>query len=203
MTTPKRETKSSPFIWTAKSLSERDGVIEAIVALFGVVDGDLDVIELGAFRKAVASHVSVVGSDGKTTIGKVLSLKEIGRADLPEKVRADYPRATGGLSAKLQMFAHVAEGKTAFLQMGMWKVKEFRLHLLPTGEDYRHVQHKGKKTGVRILTGVDLRALQPLLAAPAKPKKSAITPIKRARKLAEIYRLQSELEATIKQLKRR
>jgi len=76
--------------------------VKGITAVFGNIDDGGDRIHRGSFRKTIQENAVNVqhlwqhrGDEPPTAVVK--ELKEVGRDDLPEEVRAKYPDATGGL----------------------------------------------------------------------------------------------------------
>lgn len=76
--------------------------VTGIVSVFGIVDSGNDIVHSGAFRKTMREHAKrqrhLWQHHGSLpAIAVPLEAKEIGRSDLPEETRTDFPDATGGL----------------------------------------------------------------------------------------------------------
>lgn len=97
------------------NVDEAEGIVEAVVNVFGVVDDGLDEIIGGAFDKTLdeqfvkAARVRVLDShnfrSARSVIGKPLEIRELSRAELKAmapQVLEKYPDATGGLYTKTQ-----------------------------------------------------------------------------------------------------
>lgn len=95
-------TKSMPWAPTAFSL---DGVIEGFPAIFGNRDSDGEVVEKGAFSKSIQERVTriPVALDHQRGFAVTTYLEEVGRDDLPQAIKSDYPDATGGLFGRGQI----------------------------------------------------------------------------------------------------
>lgn len=86
---------------------ENEREVIALNALFGNVDDGADILWPGAFAKTLMERfhrVRVLWQHNHTLppIGVPRWAREITREDLPEKVRADHPDASGGLLTKIE-----------------------------------------------------------------------------------------------------
>src|SRR5690242_19426808 len=127
-----REHKVSPIFVTKVDATQ--GIVDAIVNVFGVVDEGRDVDDPGAFRKTLLerfgrlrvldSHNSYRLSD---VIGIPLSAREITRAELPADVLAQYPTATGGLLTSTKYLLNTPEGLGAFQRIESGAIKEYSI----------------------------------------------------------------------------
>ena len=86
------------------------GVVEAIFAVMGNIDGGNDRIHNGAFTKTFAERghkVKVLDNHNASSInniiGKPVELRELPKGELPQAVTQEYPEATGGAYAKVQL----------------------------------------------------------------------------------------------------
>lgn len=85
-----------------KEIDEDGRTVTGIAAVMGNVDSGYDRIHKGAFKKTLAENggrVKHLWQHDMTAppIATVKELKEIGRGELPDAVKAAYPDATGGL----------------------------------------------------------------------------------------------------------
>lgn len=112
-----KETKAAPagptehkaFPATVTDVNEAEGVVTAIVSVFGIVDDGDDIIHPNSFIKTLAERghrIRVLNSHNMRSaldaIGKVVSIREVGRDELPANILARYPEATGGLETVTQ-----------------------------------------------------------------------------------------------------
>lgn len=92
--------------------SRAERTITGIASVFGNVDAVGDVVQPGAFRKAIADFNAGRGralflwnhDKSQPPVAKILELSEVGRSALPAAVLAKAPEATGGLRIKRQYF---------------------------------------------------------------------------------------------------
>lgn len=108
------------------------GIVEHLVSVFGVLDLGMDITEPGAFTRTLkdrAGLIRVLDQHHKERIGDVLgvpvSLKEVGRDELPAEVLEKYPEATGGLLAETQFLIDTPEGSGAYKRLRSKAVSEF------------------------------------------------------------------------------
>lgn len=94
--------KALPYGPTAFGL---DGVIEGFPSIFGNRDSDRQIVEKGAFAKSIADGVSriPVALDHTRGMAVTTHLEEVGRDDLPNVIKSEFPDATGGLFARGQV----------------------------------------------------------------------------------------------------
>jgi HK97 family phage prohead protease len=109
MPAPIKEHKTLQGGYVVKA-DAKQGIVDAIVSVFGIVDMDGDVIENGAFTRTIAERgpagankIRVLNQHMWTEIvGKPLVLAEHTRDQLPPELTARYPDATGGLFTRTQ-----------------------------------------------------------------------------------------------------
>ena len=92
------------FPVTVTDINETEGLVTAIVSVFGIIDDGDDIIHPGSFIKTLAergNRIRVLNShnarDILNVIGKQEGIREITREELPANILAKYPNATGGL----------------------------------------------------------------------------------------------------------
>jgi HK97 family phage prohead protease len=124
-------------------LEEDEGIVEHIVSVFGIEDLGGDVVHPGAFKKTIqerSDRIRVLDSHRRDSVldvlGKVLSLKEIPRDELPAEILEDYPKATGGLWARTQFLLDTPEGKGVFARIKSGAVSEFSFGYDTLDEDF-------------------------------------------------------------------
>ncbi|MBN2392100.1 MAG: HK97 family phage prohead protease [Anaerolineae bacterium] len=111
-----------------------DGVVEHVISVFGNTDDGGDVVLNGAFAKTLQESGPQGADRIRATwqhdlwepIGRPLEMTEIGRQDLPEKVLARAPGATGGLRVvtKLSMTQRGRDAYTLLLDgvLNEWSI---------------------------------------------------------------------------------
>ena len=94
-----REQKTLPF--ELKEFDEATGSMAGYAAVFGNLDDGDDVILPGAFAKTLQENAHRVRicwqHDWREPIGKPTEMREVGRDELPETLRARFPAVLGGL----------------------------------------------------------------------------------------------------------
>lgn len=85
-----------------KDIGEDGRTVTGLAAVFGNIDNGYDRLFKGAFKKTLQENGGRVKhlwqhDMSAPPVAVVRELKEIGRADLPDDVKAAYPDATGGL----------------------------------------------------------------------------------------------------------
>jgi HK97 family phage prohead protease len=98
-----------------KSVDEAEGIVDAIVNTTGIVDRQKDIIEPGAFRKAIGGKLpKVVNShQGSEFLGKVLSMREIMPGD-PALPKSLADRHLGAFAVKMQFNLETQAGREMF-----------------------------------------------------------------------------------------
>ena len=145
---------------------EAKGIVDAIVAVTGVVDDVNDHIVPGAFRRTLAERLPKVclGHDWNRPIGKTLQIKELmpGDPGLP-KLTADgkpWPKEAGAVIARSQYNLATKDGRDAFEQAKFY---------LDSGQCFQSIGYKvtpeGKsfKRGIRYISDLDLYEYGPVL----------------------------------------
>lgn len=98
------EYKALPIL--SKEVGE-DRIVKSLFAVMGNIDDGGDRIWPGAFAKTIterSQRVKVLWQHDTylPPVGVPVDIKEIGRSDLPEDLKAAYPDATGALLASVQ-----------------------------------------------------------------------------------------------------
>ena len=109
------QTARKSFAVEFKSVDESEGVVDAIVNTTGIVDRQKDVVEPGAFRKAITGKLpKVVNShQGAEFLGKVLSMREIMPGD-PSLPKSLADRNLGAFAVKMQFNLETQAGREMF-----------------------------------------------------------------------------------------
>jgi len=154
------ERKSIPFV--ATKIDEEQGIVEHIVAVMGNVDLGKDVIHPGAFTKTISERglqVRVLDQHQADSVmralGKPIELREISREELPQKLLAECPEATGALLAKTQFLMDTPEGEGAFKRLKQGAIGEWSF-----GYDVIQSDFSKKKDGDKAITVRNLRELK-------------------------------------------
>lgn len=158
---------------------DAQGIVEAVVNVFGILDLGKDVIVNGAYTKTlnergnqVRVRVKVLDSHNTDSIlrviGKPLEIREIGRdelAQLAPEVLLDHPEATGGLYTKTQYALDVPEGLGAFKRIAGGYVNEYSIALDALDVEYgSFTTGEGKViTGVRYIKSIRLWEYSPVV----------------------------------------
>ena len=98
-----------------KSVDEAEGIVDAIVNTTGIVDRQKDIVEPGAFKKALGGKLpKVVNShQGHEFLGKVLSMREIMPGD-PTLPKSLADRNLGAFAVKMQFNLETQSGREMF-----------------------------------------------------------------------------------------
>lgn len=152
------------------STDESQGIVEAIWAVMGNVDGGGDVIHPGAFTKTFTERSQQVKLlDNHRTdsvlsaLGTVLELRELGKSELPANLTQHYPEATGGAWGRFQFLLDTPEGKGAFTRIQRGAVKEWSFGYDTTKRDHDSIERDGRKVTVRNLRELKLYEVSPVL----------------------------------------
>jgi uncharacterized protein len=118
------ERKSSQ-LWEVKA-DKSEGVIEAIVSVFGNVDNGNEVVEPGFFKDSLGKRMpkGVWMHDWKTPVAKTLEARELlpGDPGLPESLKAN-----GGAYIKAQFNLDTQRGREAFSDIAFGLVDEYSI----------------------------------------------------------------------------
>lgn len=160
--------KAAPFFIT--KIDADLGIVEAIVSVFGVVDLGGDMIMPGAFSKTIVENTkSIRVCDLHNTfsifnvLGMPTQMKEVGREELPEQVRNEFPTATGGLWTQTQYLIDTPEGKGAFARIKAGAINEYSIGYQVLDWNYDEILIDGKKVRIRILRSIKLWEYSPVI----------------------------------------
>ncbi len=153
------------------NVDEAEGIIEAIVSVFGIVDDGDDIIHPGAFAKTLAERagrVKVLNShnnwDLMAVIGKPMEMREVGREELPAHILTEYPSATGGLWTKTQYLLDTQAGAEVFKRIASEAVSEYSIGFDIVGKaDYSKVEVDGQPRTVRNIREIRLWEYSPVV----------------------------------------
>ena len=182
------EYKTFPSVVTGTD--EAQGIVETVFAVFGNVDSGLDVLHPGSFSKSLAERglkVRVLDHHNAgsimNVIGRPLELRELTRDELPGDLLTQYPEATGGAYAKIQMLMDTPEGRGAFLRLREKAVDEWSFGYTPLDVDYSKALAGDKEVTVRNLRTCKLFEVSPVIwgmnpaTATLGAKQTALAPV--------------------------
>jgi hypothetical protein len=142
----KRDREYKQFPATITEIDEEQGIVTAIVSVFGIEDDGGDIIHAGAFTKTLAENghrVRVLNShfslDVLSVVGKPISIREIGRDELPAAVLARYPEATGGLETVTKYLIDTPEGAGVFARIKAGAIDEYSIGFDTMQSDISHI----------------------------------------------------------------
>ena len=165
---PEKQFKTYQAITT--KIDEDQGIVEAIVSVFGVIDYGKDRIKPGAFRKTISERkddILVLDQHNTNSImnvvGKVLDIKEVGKADLPPEVLKKYPEATGGLWTQTKYLLDTEEGKGAFIRLKEGAVRQYSIGYDALDVTFENVKTSSGDMQVRNLRTIKLYEYGPVL----------------------------------------
>lgn len=148
------------------------GIVEAIWAVMGNVDGGNDIIHPGAFVKTFrerSQQVKLLDNHRTDSImsalGNVLELRELSRIELPSTLMQKYPEATGAAWGRFQFLLDTPEGKGAFTRIKQNVVQGWSFGYDPIQRDHGNVEKDGRKVSVRNLREIKLWEVSPVLFA--------------------------------------
>lgn len=163
------EHKRAPVFVTG--VDEAQGIVEAVVNIFGVLDEGSDIVRMGAFARTIADgggRVQVLDNHRADSVlrvvGKVLALREIGRAELPPEVLARHPEATGGLWTKTQYLTNTPEGDGVFKRIASGAVGEYSIGYDAVAYGYEKMTRPdGSPVTARVLKEIRLWEYSPVI----------------------------------------
>ena len=162
------EYKTFPYIELKRE--DDQGIVEHLITVFGIMDHGKDVSHPGAFAKTIAERggkIRVLDAHNTgsllNVVGKPLSLREVGKDELPPTVLEEYPDATGGLWARTQFLMDTPEGKGVFTRIKEGAVDEFSYGYDALDYDYDTIKADGEDIEVRNLRTMRLWEYSPVL----------------------------------------
>jgi len=134
---PEREYKASPaFIIESKASDDgKLGIVDAVVNLYGILDDGLDIVFNSFFAKSIAEsggRVRVLNSHSMKegvleAVGRPLTMREIGRSELPPEVLTRFPEATGGLWTSTQFMLTDERSKAVYDRLNAGWIDEWSI----------------------------------------------------------------------------
>lgn len=148
------------------------GIVEAIWAVMGNIDGGNDVIHPGAFKKTFSERAGQVNlldnhrtDSVMASLGNVLELREMSKGELPGELTQKYPEATGAAWGRFQFLLDTPEGKGAFTRIKQKSVKGWSFGYDTIQRDHGSIEKDGHKVSVRNLRELKLYEVSPVLFA--------------------------------------
>jgi HK97 family phage prohead protease len=143
---------------------EKRGIVTALVSVMGIIDLGGDVIPNGAYKKTIterAGQIRVLDQHRTDSVlaavGRPIKLREIGRDELPAKLRAKYPDATGALETVTQFNLNTAEGRGVFQRIADGDINEWSIGYEAGKVSFeKRTMHDGSSRMVRILEEIIL-----------------------------------------------
>ena len=176
------ETRIERKILGTTAVVTDDGIIEAIVSVFGNVDSYNERVMLGAFAKSIAQKwpVGVLAHDWDNPVANTLHIEELAPGDprLPEQIKNN-----GGLLVRGEFYPEIASSWETFLKVKRNLFREFSIGYM--------VVKDGFKDGVRELYELDLVEWSPVLVG-ANPATSLLA-VKSAGYTDRVELLESEI----------
>lgn len=168
MTVQEHEKKSFP-VHIIKA-DEALGLVEAIVSVLGNIDLGDDIIHPGAFTKTIAERfqkIRVLDHHQTDSIfrslGKPVSIQEVGREHLPANLLAQYPTAKGGLHTVTQFNMKTEAGREAFHRIAAGDINEYSIGFDAMDVDFtKEMTEKGERV-VRNIRTVRMWEYSPVL----------------------------------------
>lgn len=173
MTTPTRtrekEIKSFPaFITKAQG---DDGIVEAIVSVLGNIDHGMDIIHPGAFTKTIherGGKIKVLDGhnmwSAMDAIAKIITIKEVGRDELPPELLNEVPDAQGGLLVKAQFMMDDSISSGIFKRIKAGVIDEYSIGFEIIQSDITPIDDgNGNEIQIRNIREIKLWEISPVV----------------------------------------
>ena len=151
-------------------VSPAEGIVEAVVSVFGVLDDGGDLIVPGAYAKTITERgrrIRVLDHHNsgsvRDVIGVPLAMRELSREELPASILSQWPEATGGLWTKTQYLLNTAEGAGAFARIASGAVSEYSIGFQSLQVAYQDIQWRGQVVPARLLKEIKLWEYSPVV----------------------------------------
>lgn len=145
----KREYKQSTAYVIETKVSEdgREGIVEAIVNTYGIIDDGHDMTHPGWLAKTIVENgprIRVLNShnswDVLSAVGKPVMMREIGRGELPPDVLERFPEATGGFWTQTQFMLSDPTSKAVFDRIDAGWIDEWSIGFETLQSDRSYVK---------------------------------------------------------------
>jgi HK97 family phage prohead protease len=153
-----------------ETVDEDQGIVTAVPAVMGNVDHQGDRIWQGAFTKTIqerGAKVRILDNHNADStldvVGRIVSLREIEKAELPPELLMQYPEAIGGLSADVQFLMDTPEGLGVFKRLKAGAITEWSIGYDAVDKDHERIEVDGEEMVVRNLKQIRLWELSPVI----------------------------------------
>lgn len=159
------------FVGVVKSLDQAEGIVTSIVNVLGIVDLGDDIIHKGAFTKTISEKGGKIrvldnhSSESVTdAVAKIISIKEVGKNDLPESITKKFPGATGGLEVVSQYMLDDPRSAAVFLRISEGVIDEYSIGFRIIKQTFsKMTDESGKPRTIRNIHEVELFEISPVL----------------------------------------
>lgn len=142
---------------------DNEGMIEHIISVMGILDFHDDIIKTGSYSKTISENKRIKVLDNHRTdsatriTGRPLSLREIGKNELPRQLLRDYPDATGALVAETKFNLNTQLGKDTFELVKAGDITDYSVGIILEKFGFEEMtMPNGHTKQVRIITEVKL-----------------------------------------------
>lgn len=168
---PKRDfeyvVKQCPAFVT--KIDEAQGIVDAYVNTFGILDLGNDVSVNGMCAKSInerGRQIQVLNSHNskriEDVIGIPLEVKEVERDGLPDEVKAEWPEATGGLFTQTKYLLDTPEGLGAFIRIKAGAIKQYSIGFEIIRATFEKFKWRGQEVNARFLREIRLWEYSPV-----------------------------------------
>lgn len=168
--------KNSAFEYVIKQcpvfvtkIDEAQGIVEAIVNTYGILDLGNDVSVNGMCAKSInerGRQIQVLNSHNskriEDVIGIPLEVREVGRGELPEEVKKDWPEATGGLFTRTRYLLETPEGLGAFVRIKAGAIKQYSIGFEIIRATFEKFKWRDTEVNARFLREIKLWEFSPV-----------------------------------------
>lgn len=162
------------YMLKAEQINEKEGVVEAIVNTFGIIDKAIppDIVHPGAFTKTIQERLGRIRilnnhrlDSAKDAIGKPIEIREVGRDELPTELLMKNPSATGGLYAKMSFMLNDPDSLAVYNRLAAGVLNEFSIGFQVIKADWSKELNPetGKEITVRNCREIALWEISPVI----------------------------------------
>lgn len=151
-------------------LSASEGIVEAVVSVFGVLDDGGDIVVPGAYAKTITERgrrIRVLDGHNSHSVmhvvGVPLAMRELSRAELPAEILSQWPEATGGLWTRTQYLLNTEEGAGVFARIASGALAEYSIGYQVMQAGYQDVEWRGSIVPARLLKEIKLWEYSPVV----------------------------------------
>lgn len=151
----------SPGITT--KIDSEQGIIEAIVNVFGIVDLGNDICVNGCCAKTIQERgrkIRILNSHDTSNvlnaIGVCLDIRELNRAELPDDLLKEFPESTGGLWMRTQFMLDDPTSAAVFKRIKVGAIDEYSIGYETIQSEYKKTDWRGDIVNARLLKEIRL-----------------------------------------------